>query len=212
MRKQLLRICLASTFAAIAFAQRAEVFGDYTFIQFNPTITGSQSRALNGGGGGGQLNFAKIFGIKGEFQGYMSTQVSVNVTSPISTPAGIIPVGTYKSNATMFSYFFGPVVRIPLKRIHPFCELLFGGVNTNLYTQLNSVAIVGGSRNTSNSTQHPFAMAFGGGLDVVVNRSVSLRLGELDWVLTRFTNVFTNTNNQDNFRYLGGIVFTFGGK
>src|SRR5690348_10925847 len=98
MKKRLLVICSASVaFAATAFAQRAELFGDYTFMQYNPTITGVNSRALHGGGGGGQLNFAKIFGLKGEFQGYMSTQVTVNVTSPISTPKGTLPVGTYKS-------------------------------------------------------------------------------------------------------------------
>jgi hypothetical protein len=211
-KRRLLNVCFAfMACVATAFAQRAEVFGDYTFMQFNPTITGVQSRALNGGGGGGQLNFAKIFGIKGEFQQYMSTEVTLNVTSPISTPKGIIPVGTYKSNATMFTYFFGPVVRYPGKHIRPFGELLFGGTSTNLYAQLNSSLVVGGTVNGSASSQHPFAMAFGGGLDVAVNKHVSLRLGEFDWVLTRFTNLVTDTNNQNSFRYLAGVVFNFGG-
>jgi hypothetical protein len=214
MKHRRFAFCFAPVvFATTAFAQRAEVFGDYTYMQYNPTITGLQSRALNGGGGGAQLNFAKIFGIKGEFQGYMSTQVTVNVTSPIPTPKGIIPVGTYKSNATMFSYLFGPVVRIPGKHVRPFGELLFGGVNTNLYAQLNSAVIAGGGKiDATGSTQHPFAMAFGGGVDVAINKSVALRVAELDWMLTRFTNVFTNTNNQNNFRYLGGVVFTFGAR
>ena len=214
MRKQLFIICSTSVlFATTAFAQRAEVFGDYTYMQYNPTITGLQSRALHGGGGGAQLNFAKIFGLKAELQGYMSTQVSVDVTSPISTPRGIIPVGTYKSNATMFSYLVGPVVRIPGKHIRPFGELLFGGVHTNLYAQLNSAVIAnGGQSNVTAEAQHPFAMAFGGGLDLAINKSVALRLGEFDWMLTRFTNVFTDTNNQNNFRYLAGVVFTFGGQ
>jgi len=214
MSKRYLMICGALVaFGTNAFAQRAELFGDYTYMQYNPTITGVNSRALHGGGGGGQLNFAKIFALKGEFQGYMSTQVTVDVKSPISTPKGILPVGTYKSNATMFTYFFGPVVRIPGRHIRPFGELLFGGTNTNLYAQLNSSLIAGGGKtDATGQTQHPFAMAFGGGLDVAVNRSVAIRVAELDWVVTRFTNVFTNTNNQNSFRYLGGVVFTFGAR
>jgi hypothetical protein len=142
----------------------------------------------------------------------MSSQTEVNVTSPISTSAGIIPVGLYKSNSTMFSYLFGPVVRIPGKHIRPFGELLFGGVHTNLYGQLNSSLIAtGGVTNVSAEAQHPFAMAFGGGLDIAVNNHFAIRVGEVDWLLTRFTNIWTNTNNQNNFRYLGGAVFTFGG-
>ena len=197
--------------ATSAFAQRFEVFGDYTFLQYNPTINGLNSRALHGGGGGAQVNFAKIFGLKADIQGYGSTQTVVNVTSPIGTPLGIIPVGTYKSNATMFSYLFGPVIRIPARHVRPFGELLFGGVNSNLYAQLNSAVIAnGGQLNSSGSTQHPFAMALGGGLDVVVNKHFSIRVGEVDWMLTRFTNIWTNSNNQNNFRYTGGAVFTFG--
>ncbi len=139
MRNQVSGICLvALALTTSAFAQRFEVFGDYTYFRYNPTITGLNSRALNGGGGGAQLNFAKIFGLKADFQGYMSTQTVVDVTAPIPTSKGTIPVGTYKSNATMFTYLFGPVVRIPGKHIRPFGELLFGGTQTNLYAQLNN--------------------------------------------------------------------------
>ena len=212
MRTRVWVICVASlAFATTAFAQRFELYGDYSFIQYNPTITGLNSRALHGGGGGAQLNFFKIFGLKADFQGYMSTQTEVNVTAPISTPKGIIPIGTYKSNATTFTYLFGPVIRIPARHVRPFGELLFGGTNTNLYAQLNNSLIAsGGKIDASGSTQHPFSMAFGGGLDIAVNKHVALRPVELDYLLTRFTNIWTNTNNQNNFRYLGGIVFTFG--
>ncbi len=211
--KSRILVCLgALALASTAFAQRFEVFGDYSYLQYNPTITGLNSRALNGGGAGVQVNFAKIFGIKGEVQGYMSTQTEVNVTSPIGTPAGVIPVGTYKSNATMFSYLFGPIVRYPGKHIRPFGELLFGGVHTNLYGQLNSSLIAnGGVSDLSTEAQHPFAMAFGGGLDIAINKHFAVRVAECDWLLTRFTNIWTNTNNQNSFRFLAGGVFTFGG-
>jgi len=214
MRRRLVGICLATlALATTAFAQRFEVYGNYSYLRYNPTITGLNTRSLNGGGGGVQLNFAKIFGLKADFQGYGSTQTVVTVTSPISTSRGVIPPGTYRSNATMFTYLFGPVVRIPGKHIRPFGELLFGGTHTNLYGQLNSSLIANGATvDVSGTSQHPFAMALGGGLDIAVNRHFAVRLGEVDWLLTRFTNIWTNTNNQNNFRYNGGIVFTFGGQ
>jgi hypothetical protein len=197
----------------MAFAQKAELFGNYSYMQFNPTITGLNSRALNGGGGGGQFNLTPFLGVKGEFQGYMSTETTVNVTAPIPSPGGgIIPIGTYTSNSTMFTYLFGPVVSLPGKRIKPFGEVLFGGMNTNLYAQLNNAVIAGGGQINGNATQHPFAMAVGGGLDVNVNKHVALRLAEMDWILSRFTNPWTNTNNQNSFRYQAGIVFKVGGR
>ena len=59
------------------------------------------------------------------------------------------------------------------------------------------------------ATQHPFSMAVGGGLDVNVSKNVAIRVAELDYFLTRYTNPITSTNNQNNFRYLGGVVFRF---
>ena len=53
-------------------------------------------------------------------------------------------------------------------------------------------------------------MAVGGGLDVKVTKSIALRPIEIDYLLTRYTNPFTETNNQNNFRYVGGIVFYLG--
>ena len=201
-----------SVFSTMAFAQKAELFGNYTYMQFNPTITGVQSRALNGAGGGAQFNIKPAFGVKAEFQGYMSTEVTKTVTSPIGTSAGIIPVGTYKSNATMLTYLFGPVVQLPGKRIRPFGEVLFGGMQTELYGQLTNAVIANGGKIDKSKTQHPFTMAFGGGLDVNVNKYVAVRLAEMDWILSRYTNPWTNTNNQNSFRYLAGIVFKFGGQ
>jgi hypothetical protein len=214
MKKSIWILTLTAVSGVSAFAAdgvpKFELTGDYSYLQFNPTITGLQSRAFNGGGGQAQVNFGRFFGIKGDFQGYGSTQWTLNVTSPIPTSQGIIPIGTYKSNANMFTYMFGPVVGIRTGRIHVFGEVLFGGAASSGYADLYNQTIVGGKASTSGS-QHPFTMAFGGGLDVNAGKHVAFRLAELDYVLTRFTNPFTQTNNQNNFRYLGGVVFKFGG-
>jgi hypothetical protein len=39
-------------------------------------------------------------------------------------------------------------------------------------------------------------------------RSNKAEAAGIDYLMTRFTNPFTSTNNQSNFRYTAGIVFT----
>lgn len=200
--------------ASTAMAQSDEKFdlyGDYSYIQFNPSLTGLQSRAFNGGGGGVQYNFLPFLGIRADFQGYGSTSWNVTYPSPIVTPKGVIPAGTYHSNGNMFTYLFGPVVRFPLHKVTVFGDLLFGQSNTNGYANLTQAIDAGGGTLQNSGTQHPFTMDVGGGLDLNLNKTIALRLGEIDYMLTRYTNPITNTNNQNNFRYLGGIVFKFGG-
>ena len=216
MKKSIFFLPLAAITGLTAFAAddmpKWELTGNYTYLQYNPTVTGFQSRAFNGGGGQVQYNFHKGFGIKGDFQGYGSTQWTVNVTSPIGTSLGIIPVGTYKSNANMFTYMFGPTFGIHTHHFNVFGEVLFGGSNTNGYATLYNEVIAGGGKLSGGGTQHPFTMAVGGGIDLNAGKHLAFRLGEFDYVLTRYTNAFTSTNNQNNFRYLGGIVFKFGGE
>jgi len=53
-------------------------------------------------------------------------------------------------------------------------------------------------------TQHPFTMALGGGLDIKVSTNFSIRPIEIDYILTRYTNPLTSTNNQNSFRYSAG--------
>ncbi len=210
--QKLLMVCLPLISAATLSAQgeRFNVYGDYSYIQFNTTISGLQSRAFNGGGGGVQLNFAKILGIRADFQGYGSTQWTLTEAAPVVTPHGTIHAGTFKSNGNMFTYGFGPVVRLPLGRLVVNGEILFGQANTNGYGSLTSQIVNGGGTVNISGTQHPFMMLVGGGVDVGINHHIALRLADLDYVLTRFTNPLTSTNNQNSFRYVGGIIFKLG--
>src|SRR5581483_573142 len=197
--------------ATLAFAQdKFELYGEYSYLRFNPTVFGLNSRSFNGGGGGFSWYFAKILGIKGDFMCYGSTSFTKTFSSGVVLPnGGIIPAGTYTSQGNMFTYLFGPVVRIPIPRVRPFGELLFGGSNTNGYVNLVNAINAGGGTISKTPNQHPFTMALGGGLDIGISKHVSIRPGELDYVLSRYTNPLTSTNNQNNFRYCGGVVFTF---
>jgi hypothetical protein len=65
------------------------------------------------------------------------------------------------------------------------------------------------AQNRAEIFAHPFTMAAGGGVDLTVSHRLALRLGEFDYVLTRYTNPLTSTNNQNNFRYCGGVILRF---
>jgi hypothetical protein len=207
---------ISATFllARIGFGQaeeppKTDVFVDYSYIQFNPTLTGLQSRAFNGGGGGLDFFFGKYFGARAEFQGYSSTTWTLTTTGPIVTPHGTIPPGSFSSNGNMFTYLFGPEIRFPSHRFTVFGDVLFGGSNSNAYGNLAKSIVNGGGNIAVSGTQHPFTMAVGGGVDINFGRNFAVRAAELDYLLTRYTNFITQTNNQNNFRYLGGVVFRF---
>jgi hypothetical protein len=83
-----------------------------------------------------------------------------------------------------------------------------GGSQSNAYVNLaNAIDQAGGTVVTS--SQHPFTMALGGGLDVDAGKHVGIRLAEFDYVLSRYSNPLTSTGNQNNFRYCGGIILKF---
>lgn len=196
--------------AASALAEdRFEVYVDYSYLHFSPTISGVEARSFNGGGGGVALNFAGIFQIKADFQGYGSTTFTRVVTTATPVQGGIIPPGTYTATGNMFTYLAGPVIRIPIPKVKPFGEVLFGGSYTDGYVNLEKAIVAGGGNVLISPTQHPFTMAAGGGVDISITHRISIRPIEADYVLTRYTNPLTSTNNQNNFRYLGGMVFKF---
>lgn len=189
---------------------RFEVYGEYSYLRFNPTVFGLNSRSFNGGGGGATLYFLHIFGIKADFMGYGSTSFTKTFSSPVILPGGgLIPAGSYTSQGNMFTYLFGPVLRIPIPKVTPFGEVLFGGSNTNGYVNLTNAIISAGGTISKTPTQHPFTMAVGGGLDISLTKHLAIRPGEIDYVLSRYSNPLTSTNNQNNFRYCGGVVFKF---
>ncbi len=196
--------------ASASAQDRFEAFGTYSYLHFSPTIGGVPSRSFNGGGGGVAVNFAKLFQIKADFQGYGSTTLTKVVPATVILPGGgVIPAGTYSSSASMFTYLFGPVVRIPLPVVKPFGEILFGGSNTAAYTNLENAINAGGGTIGISPNQHPFTMAVGGGIDISVSHRISIRPGEFDYVLTRYSNPLTSTNNQNNFRFLAGVILKF---
>jgi hypothetical protein len=191
-----------------AFAQeysKLEIPVDYSYARGNGANIAPFS--LNGGGGGIVYNFNRFFGIKGDLQGYGSTtRVFSNlvVVNPLISNTVIPQISV---NGNLFTYMGGPQLRLPTHTFKPFAEFLFGGAHTNTYTNL-----VKATGSTVGPNNNAFAMAIGGGFDIRVSKTISIRPFQMDYLLTRFgTSLIPGGNhNQNNFRYMAGINFTFG--
>jgi hypothetical protein len=211
-----MRISKAMLFAAVLLFglaavaqdyQKFEVAVDYSYFRYNPSHAFTKNgHSLNGGGGSFDYNFTKYLGIKMELEGYGSYGYTFVIPSPIITTKGTIPAGTFHVNGNMFTYLFGPQVKYRASKFQPYGHILFGGGHSNVYANLFTAAGAIGNAPAGNC----FSLAFGGGVDIPVTKSIAIRPGEVDYVLTRFNN--SVTGNQSNFRYQAGVVFSFGGK
>jgi len=197
-------------FGSVAFAQdtpKIEVPLDYSYMRFNPENSNIVSSfSLNGGGGGIAVYVTHWIGIEADLQGYGST------TKSFTFPAGVVaacPAGcTLTAQGNLFTYNVGPIFKFRAHRFEPFMEALFGGAHSNVYGNLfkNCIGCIA-SRSPSNNA---FDFIIGGGIDIPFHEHIAFRPIQVDYVLTRFGNAFTQGNqNQSNFRYLGGIVFRF---
>lgn len=188
---------------------RAEVGLDYSYARFSPSAPYSQGHSLNGGGGSIAYNFNEYIGIKMDLQGYGSTENRINISPNNLFPNGLS--GTAHGN--LFTYLFGPQVTLRTHMVHPFGHVLFGGGHSNVYSNLFRQFCASQTGNcptfTKNPTNHAFAMAFGGGVDIPVGKHVAIRPAEIDYLLTTFDNPFTGGSNQHNFRYAAGVIFSF---
>ncbi len=193
-------------FGLAAWAQefpRVELGFDYSYARYSPSAPYTQGHSLNGGGGSFTFNLTQNFGIKAELQGYGSTLVGFNVPPNSTFSQGL--KGNVEGN--LFTYLFGPQVKIRAEKFQPFVHALFGAAHSNMYAHAYNVLC--GSTNCGfvAPSSDAFAMAVGGGIDIPVTKMIAIRPAGLDYLMTRFNNPFTGTNNQHNFRYTAGVVF-----
>lgn len=97
--------------------------------------------------------------------------------------------GVYNSGDKFHTYSFGPEVHARGEGVKVFAHALFGG----------------GKASAGGLSSNGFVMFYGGGIDVKVQKHVSARLGQFDWMITRFNGV----TDKNNFRYSGGLVLHF---
>ena len=106
------------------------------------------------------------------------------------------------------NFLFGPQIGYRSGKIRPFAHALFGISAGSLNAEGPGVPKV------EVWSDNAFAMALGGGLDYKVNRLLSIRLGQFDYLRTQFDLTLFEPGNdaQNHFRYQTGVVLNFGGK
>ena len=178
---------------------KIEVPVGFSFINVHPNLDPITSFNVFGGGGQFDVNFGRYLGIKADLMGYTQGSGLRNQLENHGFAGQV--------SGNLFTYTFGPQIKKHTGRVQPFAEFLFGAAHTNSYAQAYDIihGIVGGTRSNNG-----FAMNLGGGIDLKLSEHFSVRPVEVDYALTRFS-IQSYTANQNNFRYFGGLNFTFGG-
>ena len=166
---------------------RFEVSGMFSYINFNP----GAFRNFNELGATGSVayNANKWLGIVGEIGGYRFDRQVFVLDTTTNTQSQVTISGN------MQTYLFGP--RLNLRRFDhfvPFGEVLFGAAH-------------GSSQVTGETSQSAFALAVGGGVDVVLTKYLAWRFFQADYLMTNFSGSLLNANGrQNNFRIGSGAV------
>ena len=200
MKKAIL-VAVALLFGTAVYAQsssKIEVTGDYSYFRLNPGLPSYfNSHSLNGGGGDVTFFVTPLIGLKADLQGYGSYTPCTKPSAPISGCA----------SGNLFTYMFGPELKVRMGKFEPFGEVLLGGAHSNFYGNACTKAGICGAKSPSNNA---FSFAVGGGVDIPVSGRFAIRLVDADYVLTRFGNNFTGGNNsQSNFRFQTGVQIRF---
>ncbi len=175
MRKTILifmLILLSCIFAVAQDYKKAEVFGGYQYTNVDDQGSGLGRQGFNGWNAAVSGYFTKNVGVTADFAGAYKTIEGVDVK--------------------VYSYLFGPTLRVPMDKATPFVHALFGGAHLS------------GSAGGASVTSNGFAYAIGGGLDFDASKNFAIRIGQFDYLGTRF-----ESSNQKNFRYSAGIVIKF---
>jgi len=161
---------------------KVDIFAGYSYFRANPSTSGVDSFSLNGGSANIAYNVNHWLSGVADFGGYNS--------------GNILGTGV---NGTVSTYLFGPRVSYRhFGRITPFGQVLFG------------VAHAGASAFDTSTSQNAFAMTVGGGVDYRLSHHLAIRPLEVDYLLTRFSEVTPNdTQSQNNLRVSTGIVIHF---
>jgi hypothetical protein len=182
---------------------KVEIPVGFSFVNVHPSLEPITSFNVFGGGGQIDFNFGSVLGVKADFMGYTQGSGLRNQLNTLGYAGQV--------NGNLFTYMFGPQVKKHSGKIQPFAEVLFGAAHTNAYADILNAE---GKLTSGSGNNNGFSVAAGGGIDFKVSPHISLRPVEVDYLLTRFSanHVAGYTANQNNFRYVGGLNFTFGGK
>ena len=166
---------------------RYEIAGMFDYINFSPGDPFANFNIL-GGSASFTYNASRWLGLTAEVAGYNFSRNLFPLTGSDS------PV-----TAGMISYLFGP--RLNLRKFDhfvPFVEFLAGGTH-------------GGVELAGVNNQHAFAIATGGGVDVVLTKNIAWRFAQFDYLMTTHSGpALGPSGRQNSFRAATGLVLRFG--
>jgi outer membrane protein OmpA-like peptidoglycan-associated protein len=166
---------------------RFEITGMYDYINFAPGDPFSNFNS-QGGSAAFTYNASRWVGLTGEFGAYDFKRSLF----PITGNNGDV-------NGSFLTYLFGP--RLNWRKFDhfvPFGEFLVGGTH-------------GGIELVGVNSQNAFALAAGGGVDMVIHKNFAWRVAELDYLMTTYSGTNMGASGrQNNFRAATGIVIRFG--
>ncbi len=165
-----------------------EWFLGYSFLNAR-FGSGVNSKNANGGSTSIEYNLNRWVGLVGDFGGYDFG----TITFPGPTPV---------TGVHVISYDFGPRLNYRFGERDKdtfFGQFLVGGGHLGF-----STAGVG-------TTKNAFTMAAGGGLDIGITKHVAWRVGQIEYVLSDFSDV-NDYRPQNDFRFSTGILFRWGAK
>lgn len=201
MHKLLMAVLVLGCCSLPAMAQdhsKVEVFGGYQFTHLGSGI--SPVVTANGWDSSFTFNINNTVGLTGDFSGAYQT-----VSGSFIGASGSYP-GRY------YTYAGGPAFSFNSQgKVKPFLHVLVGAV------RVSSSASAGGV--TVSASKTGLASIFGGGVDLKLNKSVSLRLVQVDWGFYHFTPsavttsgttlISSGVNSAGNFKVATGVLFTF---
>ena len=171
-----------------------EVAGMFQYVNFCPCSFSSWNNY--GATGSFTYNANKWLGLNAEIGGYHfkrqiygpPVQTSTGITYPLESLTGGFE-----------TFLFGPRINFRhFDHFVPFIEVMFGAAHA-------------GAQLTGDTSQSTFALAAGGGVDVVLTKYLAWRFFEADYLMTNFTGPLVNPEGrQNNFRIGSGLVIRWG--
>jgi len=173
----------ADTTAPGRIVPRYELSGMYDYLNFSPGDPFSNF-SNHGAAGSFSYNASRVLGLATEVGWYRFKNRNV---------------GGSLINGTMQSYLFGP--RLNWRKFDyfvPFAEFLFGSAH-------------GGQAVIGTGTQNAFALATGGGVDMVLTKNLAWRVAQLDYFMTSYSGPALGASaRQNSFRAGTGFVYRWG--
>jgi opacity protein-like surface antigen len=191
MRKVFLSFSLLLLIPLAAMAQpeypKAEIFGGYSFFRANPDEIN-----LHGWEASVTGNITPWFGVEGDFSGHYGSPNLFGFD---------VPFADVKS----YTFMAGPKLTYRTDKIAPFAHFLIGAARA-------STGAFGASVSDS-----ALAAVVGGGIDINLNDTISIRAVQADYLMTRFKTgpqIFFSgfDERQNNFRLSAGIVIKLGNR